>query len=87
MTIRAEPNSFSNFSIITVQTLNDKSKLEINALQGELINTLLPNKQKIGLQQFRWDKKNMYGNIVNNGIYIGILTAARKQKAIKLIVQ
>jgi PKD repeat protein len=87
-TLRADPNPFSSLTIISIQGAADSEiTLKIYNLHGNLINQLKPNDQKNGLNHIKWNRRNSEGNIVNNGVYIGILLTGGMQKVIKFIVQ
>ncbi len=86
--LSTDPNPFYSSTIITVQNTSDlNASLTVLNMQGNLIKNLKPFYSNNGFVKFQWKRDNNNGNIVNNGLYFGILLIENKLQVIKLIVQ
>jgi len=82
----AYPNPFNNQTTIEFAIPgNEKVRLEIYDLKGQLVNSLVDSDfMSNGKYQIQWNGENNRGEKVSNGIYFARLTTGNFMKSIKL---
>ncbi|MDZ7332076.1 MAG: hypothetical protein ONB13_04550 [candidate division KSB1 bacterium] len=83
------PNPFNAETLIRYQIAFTHSiadvKLCIYNANGELVRTLVSERQPAGSYDVIWDGRDNAGNLVTSGIYIGRLVASNQISSIKMI--
>ncbi len=86
--LQSLPNPFNKETILKIIVEKDSPiSLNVFNLQGELIHTILKNKDlKTGTYEFVWKGLDDNGNQLPNGIYFGVLHSSTQTNTIKLIL-
>ena len=79
------PNPFNSHTSLTYQLYNSSNvKLDIFNMNGELMKTLVHEKQHTGHYRINWDGKSMNYSQVTSGTYLARLQINDFHKTIKM---
>ncbi|MCK4404429.1 MAG: T9SS type A sorting domain-containing protein [candidate division Zixibacteria bacterium] len=82
-----QPNPFNLCTIIEYSLKKTSHvSLKIYNVRGEVVRTVVDQKQKPGIHQMIWDGKNQKGKEVASGIYLYKLTADDRSETKKMIL-
>ncbi len=81
------PNPFNPETTISFNLLqNERVKLEIYNVKGQLIKTLINDKRNAGNHRINWDGKNNSGKMVTSGIYYSRLKTSQTTLVKKMLL-
>ena len=79
------PNPFNNATQISFEIPTDcQVEFLIYNITGQVVQKILDKNLHTGKYQLAWDGKDNQGQVVNSGIYFGVLKAGEFQRAITL---
>ena len=86
--LRNHPNPIADRTMIGYKVEKAASvKLDIFAISGQKVHTLVNERQQAGEYELSWNGNDANGNRLSPGIYFGKLTAGNSSQILKMIVQ